>query len=96
MYGVKGTVKLVGTEYVIKTQVGTLNEVTLSVTDSGEQIRLNAYADSSFEGEFLVKNRPGTPYQVKIEKVEKMKKRVANLINPKDTGVYLLRKEKCL
>lgn len=96
LYGIKGKVKLVDKNYVIKTQEDTLSEVTILVTDANEQIRLNAYENSSFEGEFYVKKLPLTPYQIQIDKMGKMQRRVSNPINPKDTGIYLIQSQKCL
>jgi len=94
LYKLKGVVKN-EKEFVLKSQPGTLSEVTIFVSDFVSKTKLSAYVDRSVEAEFFVKTKTKTPYQVTIEKIEKINLRIANPLDKKDTEIKLIKKEKC-
>lgn len=94
LYKLKGVVKN-EKEFVLKSAPGTLSEVTVFVSDFASQTKLSAYVDKSVEAEFFVKTKTKTPYQVTIDKIEKIDLRIANPLDKNDMEIKLIKKEKC-
>lgn len=94
LYRLKGVVKS-EKELVLKSQLGTLSEVSVRASDFSSQTRLSAYIDRAVVAEFFVNTKTKTPYDVIIDKIEKIDLRMSNPLDLKDTGIELIKKEKC-